>query len=106
MCRKFHGAAFATFGIAKTENFTWLRGKQLLSSFKASNGTTRQFCQQCGSSLIFSSSKEDDEVVEFALGVLDADVDFEPDAHIYTNYKANWFEITDDLPQYGESSEE
>ena len=24
MCRKFHGAAFATFGEARTENFHWV----------------------------------------------------------------------------------
>ena len=27
MCRKFHGAAFATFGEAKSENFRWTRGE-------------------------------------------------------------------------------
>lgn len=27
MCRKFHGAAFATYGTAKKSAFRWLRGK-------------------------------------------------------------------------------
>jgi hypothetical protein len=34
MCRKFHGAAFATFGEARAEDFRWLEGEHLLSSYQ------------------------------------------------------------------------
>ncbi len=30
MCRKFHGAAFSTYGEAKIENFKWLQGEGFL----------------------------------------------------------------------------
>ena len=100
MCRKFHGAAFATYGEAKSENFRWLEGEDQLKSFKADNGTLRQFCQNCGSSLTFAAADNDGKFVEFALGTLDSEIDERPDVHIYTGYKANWFDITDDLPKY------
>ncbi len=32
MCRKFHGAAFATFGEAKAEHFRWVTGEDQLKS--------------------------------------------------------------------------
>ncbi len=102
MCRKFHGSAFATFGEAKTENFHWLEGESLLKSYVGQNNTTRQFCQNCGSSLTFEVADGDDSVVEFALGTLDSDITERPDVHIFTDFKASWFDIDDDLPKYKE----
>ena len=105
MCRKFHGAAFATFGEALKTKFRWLRGEDQLSTFEAPNGTKRKFCKVCGSSLIFVPSKENDWV-EFALGCLDTPLELRPDANIFTAYKAEWFEITDGLPQFPEGRKE
>lgn len=104
MCRKFHGAAFATFGVARFQEFTWQRGQDLLGSFEASNGTTRRFCSKCGSSLIFEPNDNSDEFVLFALGALDTPIDKKPESHIFTGFKAFWFEITDGLPQFKESA--
>ena len=106
MCRKFHGAAFATFGETSREHFRWLKGAELLSSYTADNGTTRQFCSKCGSSLIFIPSGDDNGLVEFALGALDDPISETPDAHIYTAYKANWMGLCDDLPKFPESRNE
>lgn len=102
MCRKFHGAAFATYGFAKTENFHWLEGEELLREYTAENGTKRLFCEKCGSSLIFVPSNSDESTVEVALGSLDSDLDPQPAAHIFTNYAASWFSISDDLKKYPE----
>lgn len=100
MCRKFHGAVFSTFGEALTENFTWLQGESNLKSFTAENGTTRQFCSQCGSSLTFASSTHTGTTVEFSLATLDTPLFEKPDVHIHCQSKANWYEITDSLDQY------
>lgn len=100
MCRKFHGAAFATFGEAKVSDFRWLRGEHELAEYHADNGTTRRFCRQCGSSMTFASANPDENVVEVSLGTLDSNLDLSPDAHIFVGSKANWSEIHDSLPQY------
>lgn len=102
MCRKFHGAAFATFGEAKTENFHWLSGKEQLKDYDGENGTKRQFCSTCGSSLIFVPSNDTGKYVEFALGTLDSEIENKPDVHIFTNYGSCWFKITNELPQFQE----
>ena len=102
MCRKFHGASFATFGEAKKEHFHWVKGLEFLKSYQAENGTIRQFCEKCGSSLIFKPANDKDEVVEFTLGTLNDDIEQKPDAHIFVGFKANWVEICDDLPQFYE----
>ena len=100
MCRKFHGAAFATYGEAKQINFHWLEGEEKLASFKANNGTVRQFCQNCGSSMTFASDDGVQEMIEFSMGTLDSQVEQLPDVHIFTDYKASWYQITGELPKY------
>lgn len=95
MCRKFHGAAFSTFASAK--RFRWLAGEELLSLYTASNGSQRQFCRQCGSSLTFRAAGA--EAFEFALAALDTPISERPDAHLWVDNRANWHTITDDLPQ-------
>jgi len=108
MCRKFHGAAFATFGAAPAAAFRWLQGQELLSTFVADNGTKRKFCSQCGSSMTFESAdtSEDDNdhhnhYIEVALGTLDKAPTLSPDAHIYISSKVDWVDINgDDLPKF------
>ncbi|MCW8944736.1 MAG: GFA family protein [Sedimenticola sp.] len=102
MCRRFHGAAFATFGEAHRDDFRWLEGEHLLKSYQAPNGTVRTFCSLCGSSMTFAPANDSGELIEFTLGTLDDEPDVKPDAHIFIGSKAGWYEITDQLPQYKE----
>lgn len=99
MCRKFHGAAFATLaGLPKTD-LHWLRGKALLGRYTAHNGTARQFCSICGSSLTFEMQSAP-ETIELAVSTLDDPIAFEPDAHIFTQFGANWFNTNDRMPRF------
>ncbi|MCW8906350.1 MAG: GFA family protein [Sedimenticola sp.] len=100
MCRKFHGAAYATFGEAKREAFRWLQGEALLKHYRAPNGTLRSFCGRCGSSLTFAPTNDNGELVQFTLGTLIDPPMLSPDAHIYVGSKAGWDRITDHLPCY------
>lgn len=100
MCRKFHGAAYATYGEAKAENFHWLQGEENLQEYTAENGTIRKFCKNCGSSLIFQVANDTGKLVEFSLGTLDSDINQTPDVHIFTANKANWLELEDKLPKF------
>ena len=100
MCRKFHGAAYATIAEARSSRFRWLGGEDRLKGYTADNGTTRQFCRDCGSSLTFHSPSADPDLVEIALGCFDDPVPVKPDAHIYVDSGADWARPVDDLPQY------
>lgn len=105
MCRKFHGAGFATYGHSKKDDFRWVEGEQLLSSYIASNGTTRSFCSRCGSSLVFKGREGEENEIIFALGTLDSDISQQPDAHIFVEFKANWVELNDELPKFKQERE-
>ena len=101
MCRQFSGAAFSTFAAVPRAAFHWLSGEADLKAYVADNGTTRQFCQHCGSSMTFASPKEQEDVIEIALGTLQTPLDSVfPDAHIYYDNKVNWFTPNDTLPKF------
>lgn len=102
MCRKFHGAAFATFASVHRSKFRWLSGTDSLERYTAVNGTMRGFCRHCGSSLTFFSPRAPEELVEVALGAMDTDVPVKPNAHIFMGAAANWTVVEDGLPQYEE----
>ena len=100
MCRKFHGAAYATIAEAKSAHFRWLQGEDRLKGYTADNGTIRRFCSDCGSSLTFFSPAADPDLVEISLACFDDRVPVKPDAHIFVDSGADWARPDDGLPQY------
>ena len=107
MCQKFHGAAFSTFIETRQTDLHWLSGKELLKRYRADNGSVRTFCACCGASLLFESKYNRNEgTIEIALAAFDSIERLHADAHIYTESKADWFDINDDLPQYRQYRDE
>lgn len=102
MCRKFHGAAYATFVSVARRAFHWISGQEELTDYQAPNGTVRSFCRRCGSSLFFASPRAPQDVVEVALAAFEADVPVVVDAHIFVGSRAAWTKMEGDLPQYEE----
>lgn len=99
MCRKFHGAAFASYGVVHINDFKYLSGKYLLKTYEAKNKTVRSFCQHCGASLFFQE-KDNNQTIDVALGAMDSVPNVIPEGHIYTSNQAPWFEIKDNLPTF------
>ena len=97
MCRRFHGAAFATYAKIGAEHFRWLSGQDLLTVYETSPGIGWAFCRICGSSL---GGPAHGKLTDIALGPLDVDPGVRPTEHIFVGSKADWHEITDKLPQH------
>jgi hypothetical protein len=100
MCRKFHGAAFAT--LVSVSEITWLSGNELLKDFIGHNGTARTFCSGCGSSIGFRLKGAPLSEIEIAISTFDEAIPVKVDAHIFTSYKANWCKINDELASFKE----
>jgi hypothetical protein len=49
MCRRHHGAAFATFVTVPLSGFRWVAGEEALSTYQSSAYGKRTFCNKCGS---------------------------------------------------------
>jgi len=99
MCRKAHGAAFATYARVRRSEFAWLSGEDAVNAYRSSPGITRTFCGSCGANLQFIVERRP-ESFALAVGTLDDDPGTRPALHIFTGSRAPWYEITDDLPQH------
>lgn len=102
MCRKFHGAAFATY--FSVSELTILSGSEAIGTYESSPGFSRTFCTQCGSPLPEQSESSNEFFVP--AGLMDDDPGVRPVSHIFTESKAGWYSISDNLPQlthYGDN---
>ena len=102
MCRKAHGAAFATFLFINSSDFEWQSDLQSLKEFKPNSEAERTFCSKCGSAVPHSS--RDGETFYVPAGSHDQEL--QVDAHVFVASKAPWFNITDELPQHDEYTPE
>lgn len=98
-CRRAQGSAFATNGVVRAEDLCMLSGADALSGYESSPGQVQYFCRTCGSPIMSRSDARPDEV-RIRVGSINSDIMERPIAHIFVTSKANWDEITDDLPQY------
>lgn len=96
MCRKIHGSLFATYFNAEGIDVT--AGSDAIASYESSPGFTRTFCTKCGSTL--PEQSHSDKGVFVPAGLMDDDPGVRPEAHIFTESKAECYTITDTLPQH------
>jgi len=98
-CRKAQGSAFVTNGNIARESFHFVTGKGELSGYESTPGQTKYFCKTCGSPII-SKNTATPNAVRVRLGTIETNISERPSAHIFVTSKANWEEITGDLPQF------
>jgi hypothetical protein len=97
ICRKSHGAAFATWAIVNPDQFRWTSGMDHLQAYGSSPGKERCFCKKCGSPLALT---DNGKVAEVVFATIDGDAGERPREHIFVRSKAAWHEIADELPQH------
>lgn len=98
-CRKAQGSAFGANMPVAAENFRLVSGQSDLRAYESSPGKERVFCGTCGSPIL-SRLTANPAVVRVRVGTLDAPVAAPLAFHFHTASKADWWEITDGLPQY------
>lgn len=101
-CRKVKGAAHASNVFVLPTDFEWLKGEDqvVVYDLPEADRFGNSFCKTCGSSVPRQSSNS--PMVNIPAGALDDDPEISPKANIYVGSKANWFEISDQVPQYDE----
>ena len=101
-CRKARAAAHATNGFTSLDGVEFVQGEDNLAYYKLPEAKyfTQAFCRTCGSKMPRLDPGRDIAVIPF--GGLDDDPGARPQRHIYVDYMAKWYEITDDLPVFGE----
>ncbi|MEM7565157.1 MAG: GFA family protein [Pseudomonadota bacterium] len=97
MCRRQHGAAFATYADFSADDFEWILGADLIKIYETAEGGGWCFCTECGSTL---AGTDQHQITSITLGGVDGDPGIRPASHIFVGSKAAWYEISDDLPQF------
>ena len=99
-CRRGRAAAHTTNGFTSIDGITFVSGEEHLKSYKVSDAKffAQVFCDICGSKLPRLDPSR--EIAVTPLGSLDDDPGIKPADHIFVDDKANWHDITDDLPQF------
>lgn len=101
MCRKAQGSAFATNANVSEKSFRFISGEDNLTSYQYAPEQNKYFCKTCGSPIMSKNTTQPDNV-RIRLGTIESDITERPTAHVFASSKANWEEITDNLPQYDE----
>jgi len=99
MCRKTHGAAYATYARAKASTLRFIAGQDDLVSYNSSTEAKRLFCPICGSPILWLYKNIPDSVW-IAAGTFDNDPGIKPTEHIFVASKAPWHDIADEVEQY------
>jgi hypothetical protein len=101
-CRLGRSAAHGANVFYKADGFRWLRGVDRVQDYALPGaqyfGTA--FCQRCGSEVPRVSTERN--LASVPAGSLDSDPGIVPNAHIYVDSRAPWFDITGDVPQFAE----
>ena len=97
VCRRAHGAAYATWAFVNPDEFRWTSGTEQREGYASSPALVRQFCKRCGSPL---AASQGGKVVEVVLASVHGDPGVRPQEHVFVGSKAIWDEITDALPQH------
>lgn len=100
MCRKHHGAAFATFVRLRTEQLRWVQGRAEVVAYRSSEQAQRGFCGRCGSSVAFWYDPMP-EVVWITAGIVEDGAErLAPTHHIFIADRAPWCAVSDGLPTH------
>jgi hypothetical protein len=101
-CRRFHGN-FAAYVSMPLDDLKMVE-RRTLKWFRSVTDETpdvyRGFCSACGSSLFWHPREEDRVAV--AAGSLDEPAGVKIMGHVWVSQKGDYYEISDDLPQYAE----
>lgn len=96
MCRKHHGAPFATFVTVPEQGLRWLRVDAALLEYASSASRVRRSCSVCGA--VAPAPVRD--VVLLPAGNLLGELNAAGGVHVFVGSKAPWHVIADDLPQH------
>lgn len=98
-CRKAFSSQASAYALVNSNEFGWLTGEDLLTSYDSQHGYGLQFCSICGSTLcgVFEGA-----IHGVTLGCINGDPEIEIGRHIFVGSKATWEVIPDGVTTFNE----
>ena len=97
-CRRTHGHVAAYTSVNK-EDLVLINQQSLKWYHDQSPNTYRGFCGECGASLFWDARDENNKIAVSA-GTLDTGQGLKTIGHVYVSEAGDYYEISDDLPQF------
>ncbi|NIB44136.1 GFA family protein [Pseudomaricurvus alkylphenolicus] len=96
-CRKAFSSQASAYALVNPEEFEWLSGFDLLTTYASQHGFGLQFCSKCGSTLcgIYAG-----KIHGITLGCLNENPELEIGKHIFVGSKASWEVIPENINSY------
>lgn len=101
-CRRAHGAPFVTWAGFEDASVTIDDPTGRLHWYESSPGARRGACAQCGSPMLFASTRWPGET-HIARALLDEHLDKPPSAHVFYDTHVPWLDVNDALPKQPQS---
>ena len=89
LCRRAHGADYATQLISKKSSLKFIKGETLLTEYASSDNGIRGFCSCCGSRLT-NYARAGSDYMSVALACVTTEHHIEPIANVQVASKAEW----------------
>lgn len=100
-CRRAAAAPTVAWAIFDASGFAFTAGQPRV--FRSSPHVERSFCGDCGTALVYRSTRRPDVVDVTTVSLDDPDA-FAPEREIWTDEKLTWETTNPDLPHYPASS--
>lgn len=98
-CRKAFSSQASAYALVDSDEFSWVAGKELLTSYVGEHRFGLQFCSKCGSTLC---GIYDGVVHGVTLGCVNGDPEITIGKHIFVGSKAVWEVLPDGVTMYQE----
>lgn len=95
-CRKQTGHFLAAANV--DDDQLTIAGEEYIKWYAASDEAKRGFCSECGSMLFWKLNNDDKRAI--AAGCLDAPTGLKVVANIFTDWKGDYYELEDTIPNY------
>lgn len=99
-CRKAFSGPASAYALVDPDEFSWMSGEDLLTSYIGEHGAGLRFCSKCGSTLCGIVGGE---VHGVTLGCVNGDPGIEIGYHIFVGSKARWEVIPSGIKSYQEA---
>jgi hypothetical protein len=99
MCRRAHGAGYVTWVGFEEPQFRLDEGAEHLRWYASSAEAQRGFCDTCGSTMLFRSSKWPGEI-HIALANIADPIDRQPQANVFHDTHVDWMPLDDALAAF------
>ena len=98
-CRKVFSSQASAYALVEPQEFKWLTGEYLLSTYVDTHECGFKFCSLCGSTLCGVIGGV---IHGVTLGCVNDDPEIQLSRHIYVGSKASWETIPEGVVQYPE----